>query len=680
MEDLQQLQTRTEHSRSLEDAEKLKALETLKEVGMLIPVTELDTYHGRVAHEGEDEWSVDPTFSNASNDSGNDNVNERSVLYTSDAGTAQEFADTRRAIRNRVAFRKHVKEQIGNYNAEQRQEWLKRVNDPIRKHWESLTDEQRSRHAEGLEGMLKKDENLDNLTPFETNRIIKEMDDAEKTALSKRTSEGTTTEIHEIATTDADATILDFGFDSNKLDEASKEKYQDALRKLILPVTEGSPVKFDDRNKTVQVATAIRKLGQQYITSEQIADLAAEAQVSESVALQMASAFNSRWIASFNPGSLIHKLFKTAEDITTETIKDRGENKELPLNMEYAQRYLRQAHIVGVRQTVDSTTIDREIKSISFFDLEKTNSIEQLDARRQETWKQLGGMATALSKIEQTTISEHPLLQVLTDAHAKPQTIVEAAMKLPGYKDIFESDTGNWERFTLAEHTETVLRNFDENYADQLPVSFLGPMRMAIVAHDLGKPTANQEYRNQKEYNLAFAGDFFDKIGIDPATKNLYLAIIGDGEELASKINLGRGAEAAQQELRELAVKTLKEFNGDGEVTEGQIEGFSEMCKILQICDGGAYTSMAVTRRGKGMGIYRNAHTFNTTFASPHDPGKRRIRLAQPGGRTAPNDLTPQPATKPKSRIRINGNKSDAAARRISVGAADTAIDRNGVG
>jgi len=34
----EQLQTRTEHSRSIEDAEKFRALDTLKEVGLLVPV------------------------------------------------------------------------------------------------------------------------------------------------------------------------------------------------------------------------------------------------------------------------------------------------------------------------------------------------------------------------------------------------------------------------------------------------------------------------------------------------------------------------------------------------------------------------------------------------------------------------------------------------------------------
>lgn len=57
------LQTRTEHSRSLEDAEKFQALDTLKEVGLLVPLSEVETYHGRVGSASEvAEWAVDPSF------------------------------------------------------------------------------------------------------------------------------------------------------------------------------------------------------------------------------------------------------------------------------------------------------------------------------------------------------------------------------------------------------------------------------------------------------------------------------------------------------------------------------------------------------------------------------------------------------------------------------------------
>ena len=55
----------TEHSRSLEDREKYQALETLRELGVLIPLADIDTYHGRAgSKDSREQWAVDPHFKN----------------------------------------------------------------------------------------------------------------------------------------------------------------------------------------------------------------------------------------------------------------------------------------------------------------------------------------------------------------------------------------------------------------------------------------------------------------------------------------------------------------------------------------------------------------------------------------------------------------------------------------
>lgn len=90
------MQTRAEHSWSIEDADKYRAIDALNEVGLLVPLLETETFHGRVASlDKETEWVVDPSFVNGSNDSGNNNVNARPTLYSGDKATAQNFADER---------------------------------------------------------------------------------------------------------------------------------------------------------------------------------------------------------------------------------------------------------------------------------------------------------------------------------------------------------------------------------------------------------------------------------------------------------------------------------------------------------------------------------------------------------------------------------------------------------
>lgn len=306
------------------------------------------------------------------------------------------------------------------------------------------------------------------------------------------------------------------------------------------------------------------------------------------------------------------------------------------------------AHVVGVKQSIGSATLHRDITSVSFFDLEKIATAKGLEAERKAIWQRLGGMATALSQFNKGEVQPQPLMHLLTDAYAKPEKLVAAAEDVEGYVTIFEGDAGNWEGFTLAEHTETVLRNFDESFAENLPVGLLAPMRLAILSHDIGKPiaAARGEKHKQMEYNVAQADDFLGKLGVDDKLKGLLLAIIGKGEELAFQIEVRGAGEPTKAVMRELATKTMKQFYGSESVTDEQITGFIEMCKMLQVCDGGAYTSMAITRPvARGSGRYRNAPSFNGSFAQPAGFGKRTIRLREEGDKAADSDLTPKGAS-----------------------------------
>lgn len=92
--------TRTESSRSLEDAELYTSIATLTRLGALRPVSEIDMYHGRGASSDSPKWTVDPSFNNGGNNSGNYNFNLRPSLYTSDKVHAEAFADARSKYKN----------------------------------------------------------------------------------------------------------------------------------------------------------------------------------------------------------------------------------------------------------------------------------------------------------------------------------------------------------------------------------------------------------------------------------------------------------------------------------------------------------------------------------------------------------------------------------------------------
>jgi hypothetical protein len=439
----------------------------------------------------------------------------------------------------------------------------------------------------------------------------------------------------QLVSPDSDARILDASFDPHKLDPADSRRYHTALKGLTIPMTSGSPVGFRSRNIAAPLIAQIEKKGKQFITGDDVNGLLGATDDAELVN-QLAGAHNALQLALVNPGALATELLEAQDGISDATVIVDGQELDAPLNLEYAARYMQQAHIVGAKiEGQDSAVL---------FEAEKAQPPETLQQDRERVWKRLGAL-TNLVEAYDTPFdrkSAHSFMHTLEDAHAKPEQLMADARTVPGYAEIFDADAANMEGYTLGEHTETVLRNFEENYADRLPVELLKLMRLAIVSHDIGKPlaAANRQKHKQKEYNLAQATDFFDKLGVDPRAQGLMLAMIGEGQKHAYRIDVKRDGDVARAEMRQFAEKTIQEFTGSEQVSTAQVEAFEAMCMMLHTVDGGAYTSMAVTRRDDGVS-YRNNPFFNGTFAQPTDRGKRGLTVRRQDQAFASADLTP---------------------------------------
>lgn len=624
--------TRKETARSLEDAEKYKALNTLSELGLTKPFNQFRTFHGRVGQKGEG-WAVDRKFDNQGNATGNANVNERPTLYTSDEDIAKSFARARGSEVVETHYYNSLNDRVKNYSPEQRQQWLARLNQREQDAWNSLTPQQKE-HAvkSGRIGPTIHDENIlsDKLSIWpEARRLETTLSEAEKKLLWAQASQLFQAEVHEILSSDPDASIIDLKFDYKSLGEEDQQKYFKALEAIAIRITEGSPVEFTERDSTETFIKAINQKPRiSYILSREIPEIASSAGISEKTTMQLASAFNSRLIAIRKPTYLADRLLRYPSDIFTDNVQVEGQEENVPFNLEYAQRYLRQAHIIGAKQTVDSATLGEEIGAVSFFDLEKIGTRDQISSQREEMEKKMIGLVEPL---EATSVFEpdteaKELIGILNDAHAKPESLIDAAKKIAGYRQIFEADAGNWEGFTLEEHTETVLRNFEENFADILPVEYIRPMRLAILSHDLGKPraAANGEKHEQEIYNRAQAKDFLRRVGLASRQIEFISAVTGEGSSLAFKCQRQPGSPEAFEQMRDFAKKSLQGFLASPEVSDSQITAFTEMCRIFQTCDGGAYTNMAITRRN-GTGRFRNAPSFNESFSTPVGLGKRDI-------------------------------------------------------
>ena len=98
-------------------------------------------------------------------------------------------------------------------------------------------------------------------------------------------------------------------------------------------------------------------------------------------------------------------------------------------------------------------------------------------------------------------------------------------------------------------NTETVLRIFDENYADILPASTLPIMRLSILVHDIGKSEAakRNDKVNQQRYNIEYAKEFMRLNNVDDSISNLIISMIGEGKELAGQYMLKHDSETQRK-------------------------------------------------------------------------------------------------------------------------------------
>ena len=557
--------TRSEFFREQQDPQKIEARERLESIGVFIPMSRLELYHGRDPEGDKEEWTVSSDFSNSGNNTGNENINKIDALSTGDFNTARDFAVER--ILHKIRVRSGL--------------------DPF----------QFSTKREGYRQQIRAGE-----IPIEVHRIV---------------------------SSDPNAIILNYDKSNN-----SEEKQQIIEQEIpfLLPGTlEGSPVdsKYQDAISLLQESKETMKqlfniTNKEYISQAEIPQILEkiksiihqsrnpEAVVDEDLVKHIAGSVNAKYLLKFNPLRSI-EYYTTSKKESWDI--NRGDiTHQLPINRDYIARFLRSNNIVGLRTNLESGTLQRKISNTILFDLTKVNTVEKIKQKEQTFEKVFGEFSQEMNKSLESSKS-HPLVKLLSENYyASPEEIIEEAKKVTGFENHFDKDAGNWEKFTLGEHTETVLRMFDETYADVLPAKLLPIMRLIILTHDLGKPEAAQEGKKneQKGFNLKEGSRFLNELGIENNLKELILGIIGQGQEITSDVFVKKNKKSNElrQYSRELLDKIKKVGSGS---LEGEEMAIYFMSFMLQNSDSGAYTDYAVTRRRGGL-WFRNYPSFNESL------------------------------------------------------------------
>ncbi len=548
--------TRSEFFREQEDPRKIEAIERLESIGVFVPMSSLELYHGRDPNGDKEEWSVKTDFSNAGNNTGNQNVNKINALNTGDFNTARDFATER---------------------------IVQKFHEP----WEEGAKEDRRRIRSGE-------------IPIEVHRII---------------------------SSDPNAIIID-------LNKASKERENitKSIAPLLPAVLEASPVDFEYRETLPLLLRTLKEdfniTNKSFIGKEEIPQILQRlkerirnssnplAIIDEKLVTHIAGGINSLFLLKCSFPNLIDRYAFHEEDTLKQSIETKSGKTmtyELPFNRDYVARFLRSNHIVGIKTTAHSATLDRDISSTVLVDLLKVNTVNEVNNKEESFERVFKGISNETDRSLESSKS-HPLVKLLSENYfATPKEILEEAKKVKGIENLFDADAGNWEGFTLGEHTETVLRMFDETFADVLPAKLLPVMRLALLTHDLGKPEAVKQGKKeeQKQFNLIEGEKFLNELGIEKNLQTLILGIIGEGQELTSEIFVKKKNESSR--LMEFSKKLLEGFRGDDKpVKFDDMRAIYYMAFMVQNSDSGAYTDYAATRRS---GVwFRNNPSFNDSF------------------------------------------------------------------
>ncbi|MCX6795288.1 MAG: hypothetical protein NT165_00955 [Candidatus Falkowbacteria bacterium] len=145
---------------------------------------------------------------------------------------------------------------------------------------------------------------------------------------------------------------------------------------------------------------------------------------------------------------------------------------------------------------------------------------------------------------------------VLKDPAYQPEKLLSFLARDLG--DIYTSDAGLWEKYTIGEHTLMVLRQFEKYYSYQILPAQIDRnfFRFFISLHDIGKKKAielgNKDL--QHEHTTALAGDIFQQLNFSDQEWHLFESLVE--REYLGHYFKGRDIKATCQEIISACKKT----------------------------------------------------------------------------------------------------------------------------
>ncbi len=172
---------------------------------------------------------------------------------------------------------------------------------------------------------------------------------------------------------------------------------------------------------------------------------------------------------------------------------------------------------------------------------------------------------------------------LLEEPSFQPTSLIELYKKSPYLQRLYDSDVGVSEGYTLGQHTEMMMGQFEKYFSNtwSSPLIDRNKMRIALSVHDLGKPLSVQitgSTREQHEYTLKFVPQVFEGFGFNQKEAEIATAIIDQdylGEFVKGQVSAEETARHIQNKAIELGVP---------------IKDFTELLRIYYMSDASSYT------------------------------------------------------------------------------------------
>ena len=525
---------------------RMVAFNKLIDYGVLIPMENLDLYHGRVNEDGST-WQVDPSFANYGNSTGNKNVFGVSSLSVASSEIANQFAIAR-----------------------------------------------------------------------------------------MRKTKGSS-EIHKIVSEKGkQAYIYNYQFDWKSISEEDSRTLRMALNTLSnYTISKLDPAKFEEKDECKNIFTFLKSYFSkhqhgEYITYNEITEAKEEYEKayghsSLDIYYKLVGALNARKLFINNPNYIINKFTFTKGYTNRETIHiDQGNGviEDGPLNIQYISSWLKNNHIIGVQADIDSATLDKEISACFLFDKSKIGTESQIGDRQQAILNEYGELSLLLENFSglgnMDKLLREQSCEDVTNFFRKNNEINQLYEVVPQHI---------WEGYNIGEHTEAVLRAFENTYEDKVPTEILPFIKTIILSHDLGKGTVDRS--KEKEENAKQSRHLFNQMQIPENIQELMLFVINESQQYTSDYYINKNV-TSKYMLRNACTRKLQEVFG--KASEGMIEGLVSICNMLQNCDSISYTRYGTIRDSKTGTYYHGGNSKWTMGARllPEDISARAAELIPP--------------------------------------------------